>query len=184
MGGRLFRRDLDGWGVSWESNGAYRHWCVQARPGHRRRVVLVLKNPGSLSAAGEHLRRDTTLRILRAVGAVAGIDWLIVNVFDYAAANPRDLRENWRDRDARALVFSRLDLRRDQFLIVAHGDFDAEHATAYRSLIALVRVVFGSLREFAIPTTRAGNGVHPINWQRMRLIPRVVQAIGAATLRS
>ena len=184
MGGRVFTRELDDWSVSWESAGAYRHWCAQTRTGHRRAVVIVLKNPGSLRRDGADLRRDTTLRILRTVGEAAGIDWLIVNLFDYAAPNPRDLHANWRRRDARALVFRRLDLSHTRFVIVAHGDYDASHERAYRKRIALVRHALASLHEIAIPVTQAGNGIHPMNWQRRRLLPRVVQAIAAATGRS
>lgn len=180
----MFQRDLDGWSVSWESAGAYRHWCVQARADHRHRVVVVLKNPGSLSGDGARLRRDTTLRILRGVGAETGTDWLIVNLFDYAAANPRALHAQWHRRDAAALVFARLDLRRDRFLMLAHGDFDGPCAPDYRRRIAVVRKHFGALHEIALPLTKAGNGVHPLNWQRMRLKARVVDAIRAATTRS
>ena len=180
MGGRVFRRDLDGWSVSWESAGAYRHWCVQEKPAHRRRVMLVLKNPGSLSDDGTQLRRDTTLRILRHVGETAGIDWLIVNLFDFAAPNPRDLHANWARRDAQALVFGRLPLGEEECLMFAHGDFGPDRARAYRRRIALIRGLFASLREIRIPQTKAGNGLHPINWQRMRLIPSVTKAIAAA----
>jgi hypothetical protein len=181
MGGEIFARDLDGWHVSWESAGAHRHWCVQRKPGHRERIVVVLKNPGSLSGDGRDLRRDTTLRILRRVGEAVRADWLIVNLFDYAAPDPRDLHANWLRRDRRSLVFPRLDLRGARFLVVAHGDFGVDHARAFAARAAFVRKALAPLREIAIPRTKAGNGVHPINWQRLRLLPRVIDAIGAAT---
>jgi hypothetical protein len=184
MGGTVYRHHLDGWDVSWESSGRYRHWCLQTRQGHSLRVVVVMKNPGSLSGDGANLRRDTTLRILRNVGDAARIDWLVVNLFDYAAPNPAELHDNWSERDAQSLVFGQLNLPADRFVIFAHGDFNSNHMSDYQERLAFVRHALASLREISTPVTKAGNGVHPINWQRMRLMPQVVAGIDARTRRT
>lgn len=161
MGGSVFRHHLDGWDVSWESSGKYRHWCVQSRQGHSARVVVVMKNPGSLSGDGANLKCDTTLRILRTVGDAAQIDWLVVNLFDYAAPNPQTLHDNWQERDAQSIAFRHLDVLADRFVIFAHGDFEANHVADYRERLAQVRNALGRCarsllppRRLAIPCTR------------------------------
>jgi len=180
MGGTVFRHHLDGWDVSWESSGNYRHWCIQTRQGHGARVVVVMKNPGSLSGDGANLRRDTTLRILRVIGDAAQVDWLVVNLFDYATPSLRELHDNWQARDAESLVFGGLDLLACRSVIFAYGDFDADHIADYGERVAMVRTALASLREISIPATKAGNPVHPINWQRNRLMPEVVAGITAS----
>jgi hypothetical protein len=180
MGGTVFCHHIDGWDVAWESSGEYRHWCRQTRRTHSESVLAVLMNPGSLSGDGSNLRRDTTLRILRVVGQRASINWVIVNLFDLATPKPGELHVRWRHRDSNALVFEVLDLQDVPFVLFAHGNVGAEHEADSRSRITTVRSAFAPLREIHIPRTKAGHPVHPMNWQRQRLMSDVVGAIVAA----
>lgn len=170
---------IDGWHVSWESCGHYRHWCIQERPDLSDRMLVVMKNPGSLSGDGANLRRDTTLRILRIVGDQVGLSQLIINLFDYAAPKLQDLHDNWQVRDGIGLVYRRLDVSQCRSILFAYGDLDPDHYSDYAERVSLVRRTFGSLPEIHIPTTKAGNPVHPMNWQRNKLMSQVVAAIDA-----
>jgi hypothetical protein len=180
MGGTVWRHHIDGWDVAWESSGKYRHWCRQTRPGHSESVLAVLMNPGSLSGDGSNLRRDTTLRILRKVGERASTNWLIVNLFDLATPKPTELHTRWQYRDAKALIFEALDLQGVPFVLFAHGNVGADHEADFRNRITMVRSAFAPLREIHVPRTKDGHPVHPMNWQRQRLMSDVVNAIVAA----
>jgi hypothetical protein len=177
LGGAVFQHQIDGWELSWESAGPYRHWCRLTRPGHRETILVEMKNPGSLSRDGSNLRKDTTLRILRVVGEQASVNWLVVNLFDFAAAKPAELHENWPARDAGALVFDKLNLHELQFALFAHGDVPRDYKTDYEGRIATIRAAFQSLPRIATPTTKTGQPGHPTNWQRQLRIPEVVSAI-------
>ena len=131
LGGTVLRKEIDGWRVSWESSDHYRHWCLQQRRGHPDRGIVVMKNPGSLSRDGVGLRRDTTLRILRRVGEAVRVDWLVLNLFDFAAPRLRDFHTNWHRRNAPGSVYTRIDLRKYDFVIFAHGDFQAQYRAEY-----------------------------------------------------
>lgn len=177
LGGTVFEHTIDDWQVSWESDGDYRHWCIQESSEHSDRVVIVMKNPGSLSGDGANLRRDRTLRILRIVGEAAGINWVIVNLFDYATPKLQCLHDNWDRRDGNALVYRHIDIENCRFVIFAYGDLITEHYAEYFARIEHVRKSFESLEDISIPTTKAGNPVHPMNWQRNKLMTQVIDAI-------
>ena len=177
LGGTVFSHAIDGWEVSWESAGDYRHWCIQEMAKHSDQVVIVMKNPGSLSGNGANLRRDATLRILRTVGDAVGINWLVVNLFDYATPQPQQMHDNWDQRDGKALVYRRLDTENCRFVIYAYGDLHADHYEDYSARVKHVRESFAALNEIPIPTTKAGNPVHPMNWQRNKLMNQVITAI-------
>jgi len=177
LGGRVYQYELEGWNIVWESRGNYRHWCTQTHERFDRHVLVVMKNPGSLRGDGTDLRRDTTLRILRDVGRETKCSWHIVNLFDFAAARSDELYSNWSRRDGRALVYRKIRTRNFCGVLFAHGDSPKDFQTAYQKRIAFVRTTFKALPEIQIPTTKAGNPVHPMNWQRNGLVSCVRQSI-------
>ena len=177
LGGNVYEHELDGWSIRWESQSNYRHWCVQAHPMFERQVVVVMKNPGSLKGDGSNLKRDTTLRVLRRVGERVKCSWYVVNLFDFASTSSNDLYKCWKRRDGAGLVYRKIHIRRFCGILFAHGDAPAEVHREYEERIALVRKIFKKFPEIRIPATKAGNPVHPLNWQRNRLIEPVVKLI-------
>lgn len=177
LGGEVFEHAIDGWQVSWESRGVYRHWCIQQKPTHSDEMLVVMKNPGSLSGDGANLRRDTTLRILRVVGDAVGLNQTIVNLFDFASPKLQELHDNWGERDGDGLVYEHIDVAHCRFILLAYGDLAPAHYSDYAKRISRVRTAFQSLPEVLIPTTNAGNPVHPMNWQRNKLMSQVIAAI-------
>jgi hypothetical protein len=177
LGGIVYQHTLDGWDIAWESNGDYRHWCRQEKAGHGQTVVIVMQNPGSLSGDGANLKRDTTLRILRIVGGATQIKWLVINLFDFATPKPSELHDHWSRRDSKALIYSKIRKADYQFILFAHGDLDVDRQADYAMRIALVRKSFGSLTPIVIPSTKSGNPIHPMNWQRNKVIGQVIQAV-------
>ena len=157
LGGSIFHRSIDGWQVSWESRGDYRHWCIQEKPSHSSRLLVVMKNPGSLRGDGADLTRDTTLRILRNVGDKLALNQLVVNFFDYAATKLQTLHDN----RASAIVIGQgwfiRSLIQCRSVLFAYGNFDVDHYSDYSARISLIRRTFKSLPEIrGIPTTKAG----------------------------
>lgn len=177
LDGTVYQHTLDDWDIAWESNGDYRHWCRQSKSGHLNSVVIVMKNPGSLSGDGTNLKRDSTLRILRVVGDATRVNWLVINLFDYATPKPKELHENWAKRDSGKLIYSCIRKSDYRYIVFAHGDLDVERQSDYMERIALVRLSFASLCDIPIPTTKAGNPVHPMNWQRGKFIDEVIASI-------
>src|SRR5438105_2305214 len=155
----MFNRLIENWNVFWESSGDYRHWCRQEKPQHTHCVVIILSNPGSLHGDGTTLAADTTLRILRRVGHDVGVNWLVLNLFDYAATEPEDLHNNWMNRDAGALVFALMDFSPYRFVIFAHGDLPGRRADipslswSYSTRLAYIRRSLASLTEIRLPAT-------------------------------
>ncbi len=136
-----------------------------------------MKNPGSLSGDGKNLRKDTTLRILRVVGDEVGMDQMVINLFDYASPNPQELHDNWEYRDSKALVYPHIKAKSYRAILYAYGDIYPTCSADYLDRIASVRDRFKALTEIVIPKTKAGYPVHPMNWQRHRLLPEVIAAI-------
>ncbi len=136
LGGKVFRHSINSWQVSWESQRRYRHWCIQEKLTHSDRMLVVMKNPGSLSGDGSNLRRDSTLRILRTVGEKVGLNQLVINLFDYATPNLAVLHKNWHKRDRSDLVYDHLDLMQCRFVLYAYGDPDDDHLSDYRDRIS------------------------------------------------
>jgi Protein of unknown function (DUF1643) len=177
LGGTVFQHTLADWEIAWESNGDYRHWCIQERHSHSKSIVIVMKNPGSLSGDGANLKKDTTLRILRIVGESTGVNWLVLNLFDCATPKPQELHDNWDRRDSEKLIYPYIRKSDYRFIMFAHGDLDAVRRTDYTERVTLVRKSFASLCDIPIPTTKSGNPVHPMNWQRGKFIDQVVDSI-------
>lgn len=102
-------RDVDGWQITWEGTEEYRHWALLEQRALSRApiVATVMLNPGSLRGDGNLLGRDDTLRVLRTV--FEGIArCLILNLFDVAAAKPKELFGTYwsqRDKPGMALVY-------------------------------------------------------------------------------
>jgi hypothetical protein len=176
LGGEIHRHTLGDWEVSWESHGDYRHWCTQRLSRHSRTVLVVMKNPGSLSGNGSNLKRDTTLRILRGVGEQVGFDQVVLNLFDFASPKVSELYANWTRKDRAELVYGHIDHRSCCAVIYAHGDWEKLYHQDFVDRISVARKHFKALPEITIPTTKAGNPVHPMNWQRNGLLPEVLTA--------
>lgn len=176
LGGTVCRREIDGWIVTWESAGPYRHWCTLDSH-HRVRGIAVLTNPGSLQGAGDDLAGDTTLRILRRVGAAAGCNWMVLNLFDYAATTPADLHTNWAHRNPPQTVFEHLDVTAYSFVVYAYGDLRGAHAADCAARIAAIRQQLMPIAEIQAPRTRSGKPMHPMNWQRQRKLQEMAAAI-------
>ena len=179
LGGTVFQHSLSDWLVTWESSGNYRYWCVQAKCGHTNSITIVLKNPGRLSGDGSDLNRDTTLRILREVGSRARVNWLVLNLFDYADPKPAGLHQNWELRDAEQLVYPAIAHREHRYLMLAHGDFDRERYADYAERANVIRAFFPSSTAIPVPLTKRGNPHHPMNWQRMKLTDEIIASIVA-----
>jgi hypothetical protein len=179
LGGTVYQYTLDDWSIAWESNGDYRHWCRQEKVDHSQSVIIVMKNPGSLSGDGKNLKKDTTLRILRVVGDSTRLNWLVINLFDFATPKPSELHEHWNSRDSEALIYSKIRKADYQFILFAHGDLDPDRQADYAKRIALVQKSFGALTPIVIPATKSGNPTHPMNWQRNKVIDQVIDAIAA-----
>lgn len=78
-------------------------------------------------------------------------------------------------------MYRRLDVTQCRFILFAYGDLDLQHYADYSERVSLVRRTFRSLDEIRIPTTKAGNPVHPMNWQRNKLMSQIVATIEAHT---
>lgn len=176
LGGKVFEHSIDGWLVTWESRGPYRHWASLRRPEFDREILVVMKNPGSLSGNGSNLRRDSTLRVLRKFGDAVRTNLMVANLFDFADPKLDGLHANWKRRDAARLIYPHLAKRNYRGILYAHGDPEPMFRTDYVERIAHVRAVFKGIPEIAGPKTKAGNPVHTLNWQRQNLIPKVIAA--------
>jgi hypothetical protein len=170
LGGIVHSGDLDGWKISWESDGWYRHWCLMTEREDARQVLLVLQNPGSLSGGGERLAADDTLRVLREVFRKTGFSPFIVNLYDYADPDGSALADNWarRDKVSSPLIYDRLVLDDFAGKLFAYGDIE----TALKPKAAAVRERIKEITERlaampAIEPIRNRNGTpkHPRRWK-------------------
>lgn len=179
LGGKVFEHAIDGWLVTWESRGPYRHWALLQRSEFDSEILVVMKNPGSLRGDGSNLRRDTSLRILRKLGDAVSANMMVANLFDFADPKPEVLRANWKRRDGTKLVYPHLAKRSYEGILFAHGDPVKLPLADYVERIAHVRSVFKRVPEITGPKTKAGYPAHTLNWQRHKLIPKVIAATQA-----
>lgn len=177
--GKVYTHKLDEWEVSWESNGEYRHWCLQKHPQNSEYALVVMLNPGSLSGDGKNLRKDATLRILREVFQETGLNPFVINLFDYATPSPQNLFQNWHKKDADQLVYRHLKDMNLKGVLYAYGDYEhrADHGNEIKQRINLVKTKFGSIPEIVIPRNNTGTPKHPLIWQRQKLKFEIKQII-------
>lgn len=179
LNGTIYSRELDGWIVSWESDGDYRHWCIQRQAGcdGRDLIAVVLINPGSLSKDGRELRRDTTLRILRSTFAQARSGCLVLNLFDLATPKPPELFKRWdlRDKTKSQLIYEVFPRDRIVAAMFAYGDYenlrDRRIATEIKQRIRFVRASLQGLPLIETPTNESGSPKHVMKWQIDRHTP-------------
>lgn len=177
--GQVYEQSVDGWDVSWESNGIYRHWCHQIKNNEWDNLLVVMFNPGSLSGSGSNLRKDTTLRILRNVCAPARLNPYIVNLFDYASPSTNSLFNNWHIRDSDSLIFDKLELSKFRAFVMAYGNYEnrSDHGQDIRVRVELIRVALGGLQEIILPKNSEGTPKHPMRWQREKTIPKMASLL-------
>ncbi len=175
MKGMVYTHELDGWLVSWESESEYRHWCHQTNEMFVENLLVVMFNPGSLSGDGKNLRKDTTLRILREVCGPAGVNPFVVNLFDYASPSPDELFTNWVKRDGSCLIFTKLERIKFSAFIMAYGDYEnrGKRDNEIKERIALVQSYLFKAKEILLPKNSSGTPMHPMNWQRQKLKPKI-----------
>ncbi len=179
LNGMVYSQFLDGWQISWESAGHYRHWCYQEKDSGWENLIVVMFNPGSLSGDGANLRRDTTLRILREVCGPARLNPYIINLFDYACPSPQQLFNDWSSRDAHDTVFDRLALDQFDYVIMAYGDYEngGQYEDDIKERIHRVRESLQTLEEIDLPRNKSGTPKHPLIWQRQKLKPDITQRL-------
>jgi hypothetical protein len=167
LNGNIYIHQLDGWSISWESDGDYRHWCLQSQSDNENEILLVMINPGSLSGDGKNLRRDTTLRIIREAFSETGANPFIINLFDYATPSPNVLFENWSKKDNKNLVFTEVKKRKFSAIMYAYGDYEnnIEFGSEVKNRISHVREEFKYLPEVVLPKNNSGSPKHPMIWQ-------------------
>jgi hypothetical protein len=179
LNGTVFSHILDGWDISWESSGVYRHWCHQIKSEFWPNLLVIMFNPGSLSGDGKNLRRDTTLRILREVCDSGQINPFVTNLFDYASPSPSDLFVNWNKRDAECLVFDLIGHLNFAGYIMAYGDYEncGQRDQEIKDRSKLVRTKLVHLKEISLPKNKSGTPKHPMIWQRQNLKPEIVNIL-------
>lgn len=179
LAGKTFSKEIDGFVVTWESDGQYRHWCHQAQPGVSKDILIIMLNPGSLSSDGANLSKDTTLRVLRDAFRDTGANPFVINLFDFAAAKPNVFFENWDSRDNKRLVYPQLQKNRFVGVIYAYGDyeFNLDHGSEIKERIGLVRETFAGIREVELPKNVRGTPKHPLRWQTEKIMPQINQGI-------
>jgi hypothetical protein len=175
VNGKVYSHELDGWVVSWESSGAYRHWCHQIKNPEWNSLLVVMFNPGSLSGDGSNLYKDTTLRILREVCGEAKLNSYVVNLFDYASPSPQNLFDNWLHKDPQKLVFGELPISIFNGYICAYGDYEnwGQRDSEIMERQVLVKGHLESLNEIVLPKNNSGTPKHPMVWQRQKLKPEI-----------
>jgi hypothetical protein len=165
LGGTVFSKDIKEWVVSWESHGHYRHWCVQRKFGKDTDefVAVVLFNPGSLSADGKELPKDTTLRNLREIFEDVDYGCLVLNLFDLAAPRSEDFFARWsrRDRSGVRLVHGLIESHKILSVMFAYGNYENEQgdptiAGQIRDRISVVRDHFTDTPVIDTPKNSSG----------------------------
>jgi len=171
LGGKVYKKQLGDWTISWESKDNYRHWCYQKHPENNEDIIVVMFNPGSLSSDGKKLTQDTTLRILREVFTDTGFSPFIVNLFDFASPQPDELFNNWDKRDSNLLIYSKLAKKQFCGIIYAYGDNENHPIFGHeiRNRINLVKRELSYLHEIILPKNINGSPKHPNAWQRQKL---------------
>lgn len=179
LDGEVHSHQIDGWSVSWESKSTYRHWCHQVKDQTWGNLLVIMFNPGSLSGAGCNLRKDSTLRILREVGAAAKLNTFVINLFDYASPSPNALFNSWHLRDSNDLVFSKLNCVGLQSYICAYGDYEnwGVQNQAIKDRILLIKNTVKELREIVLPKNKSGTPKHPMTWQRQKIKSQIAELL-------
>jgi Protein of unknown function (DUF1643) len=180
----MHQRELDDWTIHWETDGEYRHWCAQTRPGdfNGRFIAVCLFNPGSLNGDGKQLRSDTTLRILRDVFSATPYGCLVVNLFDRATPDPAQLFSLWSERDklGSQLIYDFLSPS-VAGSIRAYGDFanhpDRVKATDIQSRVAALELWRARFPCIDSPTNDDGTPMHVMRWQIRRLKATMVERL-------
>jgi hypothetical protein len=173
LGGMIHCKQYKNWDVSWETDGDYRHWCIQ-RPSDSptsRLISVVLTNPGTLSGDGRELARDTTLRILRTTFEGTRYGCLILNLFDFATPKPPVLFGQWNNRDKikSKLVYEVFPQKHVVATIFAYGDYENSSPPTIRrqvkDRISLIRDRLRALPVIESPLNRTGSPKHVMKWQ-------------------
>lgn len=176
LGGEVHQRELGHWTIRWESQGEYRHWCTQTRPGdfNGRFIAVCLFNPGSLNGDGKELESDTTLGILRDVFSATPYGCLVVNLFDRATPDPAQLFSRWSQRDKldSEMIYHFV----SPFVagsIRAYGDFenhpDRVKGNDIRARVAGLELWRAQFPRIDSPTNDNGTPMHVMRWQFRRL---------------
>lgn len=168
--GQICSSKYDGWIITWESLEGYRFWCRQEHPSHTKTVAVVMFNPGSLSGIGENLPKDTTLRVLRDIFYGTSYNPFIINLFNLAAPNTKDLFNRWEQRDHPNFNYSGLPLQDFSAVLYAYGDYESnrKYSDEIRDRIEEVRGIFANASEIIIPTklmNHTGTPKHPLSIQ-------------------
>ena len=179
LGGEVHSKRIDGWEVSWESNGDYRHWCIQRRQPDAPLILVVMLNPGKLSGDGRELASDSTLRVLRNVFAGTVFNHIVINLFDLAASKKESLLAQWSRRDPPELVFHKLTSINFSGIIFAYGDIEKREIVGpvATNRIKKVKFIFERHPIIRTPLNKSGCPAHPLNWQRRSLIPEVLKEL-------
>ncbi len=173
LNGTIYSKKYKQWEVSWESDGDYRHWCIQRNISSSTNdlIAVVLINPGSLSKDGRELSRDTTLRILRDVFEDVEYGCLVLNLFDLATPKPQKLFEHWNQRDKATsqLIYDVFPRDRIVAAMFAYGDYenhaDSKIGAQIRNRIGFVRRSLGSVSIVDTPKNKSGTPKHVMKWQ-------------------
>ncbi len=175
LGGKVCYKWIDSWEVTWESNGDYRHWCIQMQPGGDPLILVVMLNPGKLSGDGRELAKDSTLGVLRDVFSETGFNHTIVNLFDLAASKKLSLVDQWSRRDPPTLVYNKLKRIKFSGIIYAYGDIDAPEFPNSDAIDRAnsVKSIFGGIPIIQTPKNKSGNPAHPLNWLRRKQLDEV-----------
>ena len=168
MRGTIYTYPLDDWEILWESEGEYRHWCLQRHPQNSSFALVVMLNPGSLSGSGTNLKKDTTLRILREVFTDTGLNPFIINLFDYATPSPKQLFKDWGKKDSKNLVYSSVKDMEFKGIVFAYGDYELinDYGHEIKQRINLIRTELKSIPKIEVPLNKNGSPMHPMSWQR------------------
>ncbi len=176
---KLYSKYLDNWKISWESEGQYRHWCLQQYICHTSIILVVMFNPGSLSRDGRDLKKDTTLRILREVFEESQFSPLIVNLYDYSTSSPAVFFSHWNKRDSTTSIYSRLDYSKIKGVLSDYGDYQFKSIKGLdiEERIGFVKKHLENIPEVVSPKNKTQSPKHPLSWQREKLKLKVRESI-------
>jgi len=179
LNGTTYTYELNGWTISWESDGNYRHWCYQNHPQNNRDILIVMLNPGSLNETGANLTKDKTLEVLREVFLDTGFNPFIINLFDLATPDPCELFQKWNNRDNKLLIYDKLKEKDFSGIIFAYGSYQDHHERGHAILerIKLVRDTFNRVPEIALRKNENGTPKHPKRWRIEKLTQEIKSII-------
>ncbi len=173
--GEVFSKEIDGWTVTWESSGDYRHWCEQRQSPLTSPILLVLFNPGALNKNGERLHADLTLKNIRAAFDKTLYHPFIVNLFDRAAKNADELFKIWNQRDSKELIFPKLKDACFSGVGYCYGKKASHPVHGYdiRKKIKYIQNTLSNLKEMDFPKDKDGIPLHPYRWGIVKVIPTI-----------